>query len=460
MSYSNRENEGIAIPAVNPPITANRGRSEKLLDRAKQSVAGGDSSSMRVLPYHPALVIDRGAGCRIRDADDNEYIDLNMGYGPLLFGHRPPFLIERVVRQLEEKGSLLGFPQELNFQAAEKIKQLFPHIELLRFANSGTEAMASATRLARVFTGRRNIILFEGHYHGWSDALFHRYHAMQQPLADCAASPAIPGTAGMGGAPHDAFVVNWNDTCALEQAFEQLGDSVAAVIMEPVMGNAAVIAPEAGYLSGVREITRRHGALLLLDEVITGLRVAPGGAQQRYGVAPDITVLSKVLGGGFPIAAFGASAQIMDVIASGKMFHGGVYSGNALALSAADAVLTKVLAEQTTLYPALNARAEQLTNGIREILTHHGVSHVVQKVGPMIAAVLTKTPVERLANYRDVRRHADCQHYIQFQHDLLDRGVYIHPNQFEPMYISTAHRKEDIDDVLERIEDTVHDSLA
>jgi glutamate-1-semialdehyde 2,1-aminomutase len=460
MGYSTKETDAVAISAVNPLMTANRGRSEKLLERAKRSVAGGDSSSMRVLPYHPALVIDRGAGCRIWDADDNEYIDLNMAYGPLLFGHRPPFLIERVVRQLEEKGSLLGFPQELNFLVAEKIKQLFPYIELLRFANSGTEAVAAATRLTRALTGRSNIILFEGHYHGWSDAVFHQYHPMQHPLIESAASPAVSGAAGMDGAPHDAFVVSWNDADALERAFEELGDTVAAVIMEPVMGNAAVIAPEPGYLSAAREITHRHGALLVFDEVITGFRVAAGGAQQRYGVAADITMLSKVLGGGFPIAAFGASAEIMDVIVSGKMFHGGVYAGNALALSAADAVLTKVLAEQATLYAGLETRAEQLANGIREILTRHGVPHVVQNVGPMIAAVLTKGPVQRLTNYRDVRRHADGQRYIQFQHDLLDRGVYIHPNQFEPMYVSTAHGKEDIDDVLERIEDTVHASLS
>jgi glutamate-1-semialdehyde 2,1-aminomutase len=458
MASSN--SEGVAVSAISRLTTANRASSERLLERARRSVAGGDSSSMRVLPYHPALVMDRGTGCRIWDADDNEYIDLNMAYGPLLFGHRPPFLIERVIRQLQERGSLLGFPQDLNFQAAEKIKQLFPHIELLRFANSGTEAMASATRLARAYTGRRNIILFEGHYHGWSDALFHQYHAMQQRLIERAADPAISGTAGMDGAPHDAFVVNWNDAGALEQAFEQLGDTVATVIMEPVMGNASVIAPEPGYLSAAREITHRHGALLIFDEVITGFRVAAGGAQERYGVPADITVLSKALGGGFPIAAFGASAEIMDVITSGKMFHGGVYSGNALALSAADAVLTKVLADQGAIYPALNARAEQLADGIREILTRHEVAHVVRNVGPMISAVLTKTPVEGLTNYRDARRHANGPRYIQFQHDLLDRGVYIHPNQFEPMYVSTAHGKEDIDEVLERIEDTAHDSFA
>lgn len=437
-----------------------RARSEQLLERAKCCVAGGDSSTMRVLPYHPPLVMDRGLGCRIWDVDENEYIDLNMAYGPLLFGHRPSFLIESVIEQLREKGSQLGFPQELSFLVAEKIQQLFPGIELLRFANSGTEAVASAIRLARAFTGRRNIILFEGHYHGWSDAVFHQYHAPLEALTDEPVRPTIPGTDGMAGAPRDAYVVNWNDAAALAEALDQLAGSVAAVVMEPVMGNASVIAPRPGYLAEAREITRQHGTLLIFDEVITGMRVAPGGAQQLYGVKPDITVLSKALGGGFPVAAFGASAEMMELIASGKLFHGGVYSGNALVLSAANAVLTHVLAERELLYAELNDRANQLATGVREILMRRSVPHVVQHVGPMLSIVLTKTPAERLINYRKVRQHADAERYIQLQHALLDRGVYVHPNQFEPLYLSTAHRKQDIDEVLERIESTIRHSFC
>jgi glutamate-1-semialdehyde 2,1-aminomutase len=435
-------------------------RSERLLERAKQSVAGGDSSTMRVLPYHPPLVMDRGEGCRVWDVDENEYIDLNMAYGPLLFGHRPPFLIDSVVEQLKEKGSQLGFPQELSFLVAEKIQQLFPSIQLLRFANSGTEAVASAVRLARAFTGRRNIILFEGHYHGWSDAVFHQYHAPLQALTDEPVRPAIPGTSGMAGAPRDAYVVGWNDAAALAETLDQLEGSVAAVLMEPVMGNAGVIPPRPGYLSAVREITRRHGVLLIFDEVITGLRVAAGGAQQLYGVAPDITVLSKALGGGFPVAAFGASAEIMELIASGRLFHGGVYSGNALVLSAANAVLTHVLAEKESLYKELNDRASQLANGAREILTRRSLPHVVQHVGPMLSILLTKTAGDGLTNYREVRQHADLERYISLQHALLDCGVYVHPNQFEPLYVSAAHREQDIDEFLERLDRTVQQSFC
>jgi glutamate-1-semialdehyde 2,1-aminomutase len=445
---------------LEPRAIGDRTRSEQLLERAKRSVAGGDSSTMRALPYQPALLVDRGAGCRVWDVDENEYIDMNMAYGPLLFGHRPPFLMASVIRQLQDKGSQLGFPQELSYLVAEKIKVLFPSIELLRFANSGTEAIASAIRLARAFTGRPNIILFEGHYHGWSDAVFHQYHAPLEALTDEPIRPAIPGTIGMSGAPRDAYVVSWNDAAALSEVLERMAGSVAAVVMEPVMGNAAVIPPLPGYLAAVREMTRQHGTLLIFDEVITGFRVAAGGAQQLYGTTPDITVLSKALGGGFPVAAFGAAAELMELVASGKLFHGGVYSGNALVLSAANAVLEHILAERDTLYPELYQRADQLANGCREILTRRGCPHFVQNVGPMLSIVLTAAATETLTDYRKVRRNADLARYIQFQHALLDRGVYIHPNQFEPLYLSTAHRKEDIDEVLGRIDDAIQHCIC
>jgi glutamate-1-semialdehyde 2,1-aminomutase len=445
-------------PSRHPRTMGTRTRSERLLERAKQSVAGGDSSTMRVLPYHPALVMDRGDGCRIWDVDENEYIDLNMAYGPLLYGHRPSFLLDAVTEQLREHGSQLGFPQQLNFLAAEKIKQLFPSIELLRFANSGTEAVTSAVRLARAYTGRPNIILFEGHYHGWGDAVFHRYHAPLEALGDDPVRPAIPGTGGMAGAPRDAYVASWNDAAALSQTLDRMAGSVAAVLMEPVMGNASVIPPLPGYLAQVREITRQHGALLIFDEVITGMRVAAGGAQELYGVAPDITVLSKAIGGGFPVAAFGASAEIMELVACGKLFHGGVYAGNALVLAAVNAVLTHVIAERKLLYADLNERADQLAEGVRDILRRRRVPCVVQQVGPMLSLVLTKAGTQSLTNYRDVRRHADMDAYIRLQRALLDRGVYVHPNQFEPLYLSTAHRKRDIDEVLERIDDAFQNS--
>ena len=436
-----------------------RAKSKELLDRCKGTLAGGDSSSMRVLPYHPPLVADRGDGCRIWDVDGNEYLDLNMAYGPLLFGHRPPFLIEAVIRQLQEKGSQLGFPQELNFLVGEKIKRLYPNIELMRFANSGTEAMASASRLARAYTGRLGIALFEGHYHGWSDSLFHKYHAPLETLSVRPGEDAIPGTNGMGGAPFNTFVTGWNDIDALSECLERHLGEIAAVIMEPVMGNAGVIAPQPGYLEAVRELTRRHGTLLIFDEVITGMRVAAGGAQELYDVHADITVLSKALGGGFPVAAFGASAEIMDPIVRGEVFHGGVYSGNALVLSAANAVLTKVLEEGEKIYDDLNVCSNRLADGMREVFRRLSIPHVVQNVGPMIGLFLTKGETSELNNYREVRQHCDFDRYIRFQHALLDHGVYIHPNQFEPLYLSTAHLRSDVDNVLGRMESAIRQCL-
>ena len=435
-----------------PTLIKSRTLNQTLMERAKQSVAGGDSSTMRVLPYHPPVIADRGDGCRIWDVDENEYIDLNMAYGPLLFGHRPRFLMDAVIRQLQEKGSQLGFPQELTFLAAEKVKQLFPGIELLRFANSGTEAIASAIRLARTVTGKQKIILFEGHYHGWSDAVFHKCHVDPELLSPDGFTPAIPGTDGLSGAPLDAFVVPWNDPDLLERALKRCNGEAAAVIMEPVMGNAGTIPPRSGYLAAARYLTRQYGALLIFDEVITGMRLAAGGAQEAYGVFPDITVLSKALGCGFPVSAFGASAAIMDVIVKGRLFHGGVYSGNAAVLAGANAVLTKIIAERDSLYPALYARTEELVSGLKSILTRRGIPHLVQSVGPIIGIYFLNRETERLDNYREVYAYSDAERRIRVQHALLDHGVYIHPNHFEPLYLSAAHFREDILEILDRIE--------
>jgi len=427
--------------------------SARMLERGKKSIAGGDSSSMRVLPYHIPLVAQRGQGAYLWDVDGNEYLDLNMAYGPLLLGHCPPQVIESVTRQISQFGSQLGFPTEVTIRVAEKVKQLYPSMELLRFANSGTEACASAVRLARTFTGRRKLIMFEGHYHGWSEAVFNRYHA---PLADLPAEgfgPAIPGTTGMTDGILDVIVCEWNDLDALTRCLARHGHEVAAVIMEPIMGNAGVNLPRDGYLQTVREMTHDCGALLIFDEVITGMRVAPGGAQEHYLCTPDITVVSKAMGGGYPIGAFGASAEIMDMIVRGPLFHGGVFSGNAVVMSAADAVLDTVLADKDNMYTHLHALGDQLANGIDEIFNRLGIPHHVHHLGPLVSVLLTKEEVPDLYNYRDVRRHCDFESFIAWQHSMQRAGVYFHPNQFEPMFLSVAHTHEDVNLALDRMEE-------
>jgi glutamate-1-semialdehyde 2,1-aminomutase len=438
----------------------NASTSQQLLSRACQSLARGDSSTMRVLPYHLPLVAERGDGARIHDADGNELIDLNMAYGPLIFGHRPKKLIDAVMCQITERGSQLGFPTEISMRVAEKIKHFLPSIELLRFANSGTEAMASAVRLARGVTGRKTIVLFEGHYHGWSDTVFHKYHAPLEDLPAAGFGPAISGSGGMNGAPHDAIVVRWGDMALLERVLDQYAGSVAAVIMEPVPGNTGVLPPDPQYLAGVREATCNHGALLIFDEVITGFRVDAGGAQEYYGVYPDITVISKALGGGYPVSAFGGSVEIMQPIVDGAVFHGGVFSGNAVVMAAAEAVLDEIDANRKAIYAQLHHVGGMLAAGLREILTRLSVPHVVQQVGAMLSLFLTREPVVRLCEYRDVRRNCDFDAYIRFQHEAQRRGVYFHPNQFEPMFLSTAHTEQEISVALERIERAAQCALA
>ena len=411
---------------------------------------------MRVLPYHLPLVAARGKGCRVWDVDDKQYIDLNMAYGPLIFGHCPPLVIRAVQRQISSFGSQLGFPTEITMRVAEKLKQLFPSIELLRFANSGTEALASTARLARVFTGREKIIQFEGHYHGWSEALFNRYHAPLEWLEGRDFGPAFPGTPGMmQGGPSDSLVVRWNNLDALARCLEENQGEVAAVLMEPVMGNAGVIPSQPGYLEQARMLAHDHGALLVFDEVITGLRVAAGGAQQYYGVEPDITVVSKSMGGGYPVAAFGASREIMAPIVNGSLFHGGVYSGNAIVMAAAEAVLDEILVRGDAIYRHMHAMSDRLATGFGDILSRAGVEHVMQHVGPMLSIFLMRDGVRELREYRDVREHCDFDRYITLQHAMQRAGVYFHPNQFEPMFLSTAHGPEDIDAVLARFEQVV-----
>jgi len=431
-------------------------RCDELLARARQSIAGGDSSTMRVLPYHIPLVASRGEGCRLWDVDEKQYIDLNMAYGPLIFGHCPAVVIRAVERQISNSGSQLGFPTEITTRVAEKLKQFFPSMELLRFANSGTEALASTARLARVYTGREKIVQFEGHYHGWSDALFTKYHAPLELLDERGYGPALPGTPGMAHAgPPNSLVVRWNNLDALARCLEANQGEVAAVIMEPVMGNAGVVPPQPGYLEQVRMLAHDHGALLVFDEVITGLRVAPGGAQELYRVEADITVVSKAIGGGYPVAAFGASRTIMEPIVDGTLFHGGVYSGNAVVMAAAEAVLDEVLKRGDSIFAQLRAVSDRLAAGFGEVLARAGVEHVIQHVGPIISMFLMRDGVRELREYRDVRQHCDFERYVKLQHAMQRAGVYFHPNQFEPMFLSATHGLEDIDAVLERFEQVV-----
>jgi glutamate-1-semialdehyde 2,1-aminomutase len=431
--------------------------SRSVLSRAKESVAGGESSTMRVLPYHLPLVIARAEGPYIWDVDGNQLVDMNMAYGPLIFGHRHPIITAAIRQELDCRGTILGFPHLLSHQVAELIKKSFKSIDKLRFSSSGTEVIQTAIRLARAFTGRSKIVLFEGHYSGSAEAVFHKYHASIEELDRNGRGRPLPGTAGMGpNAPAAAHLLPWNDPDALHEYLAEHGAETAAVLMEPVMGNAGVIPPEEGYLTAVRDATRQCGAVLILDEIITGFRVARGGAQERFGVAADLTTLSKAMNGGMPASAIGGRAEILNLLADGTVFHGGVYSGNPLSLAAALAVQTEYERNGAAIYRALEEASDRLATGLKNLFAQRGIPVLVQHVGAMLSlSFLRAGGVERVRNYRELRRIAWTERYIAFQHEAQRRGVYFHPNPFEPWYLSTTHTSDVVDEVLDRLSGTV-----
>jgi glutamate-1-semialdehyde 2,1-aminomutase len=426
-------------------------RSEEVFNRIKNSVAGGESSYVRIGYGHLPTVMSHGKGSRFWDIDGNEYIDFNLAYGPLFMGHIPEKPTNAVIKQISECGSDYGFPHELDYRVGELIQELIPCIDLVRFANSGTEAVASVIRLARSYSGKQKIVVFEGHYHGWAESVFRATHP---PLAAAGREQfprAIPMTSGLStGAIEDIIMVSWNRPELLESALRRNQHDIACVIMEPIMGNTGVIEPEPGYLEFVRNLTRELGILLVFDEVITGFRVAPGGAQERYGVTPDLCTLAKALGAGYPIAAFGGRKDVMELEATNEVFHGGTYSGNPLALAASEAALLDIQANKDTIYPGLDRLTRRMLTGLKEILGRNDIFCSAQGAPGMFQVFITRDPGLRVTNYRDAALYSDGDLFRQWQHALQRNGVYVHPSQLECFFISTVHTDQDIDEALDR----------
>ena len=430
--------------------------SASLLQRARQSVAAGDSSTMRVLDYHLPLMIERAEGVHVWDVSGKRLIDMNMGYGPLVFGHRPRFLINAIRDEMEQRGTILGFPHERSHQVAELIKKSFPSIDLMRFTSTGSEAGQTAVRLARAYTKRTKIVLFEGHYHGSTDSVFHRYHASPEQLAAREPHEVIAGTQGMNGAPHNAYVIPWNNIEALTDLLQRDPD-IAAVIMEPVMGNGGVIPPASGYLQAVRKLTNDYGIVLIFDEVISGFRVARGGAQERYGVQADITMLAKAMGGGVPVGAVGGRAEIMQQLVNGTVFHGGVHSGNPFSM--AGALATQQAYEQNgeAIYGLLEENTKRLADGLYKIFAEINVPIHIQHVGSLFSLQIMDNaddPVPQ--DYRSIASTTTPERFIRFQQAVQRAGVYFHPNRYEPWFISTLHTQEVMEEALAIIQDVAH----
>lgn len=427
-------------------------RSAELFQRAQGSIAGGVTSITRGTtigwrPYPP--FIQRGDGARLYDVDENEYIDYVLGHGPLILGHRPREVTQAVVRAVQEYGALFALPHELEQKVAEKIRTHMPSMELVKFCNSGSEATHYAVRLARAVTGRDKIVKFEGQYHGWTDATEYSYHPAVKDLGPRTSPRTIPAAAGT---PMELarFVITqpWNDPEILAKTVRDHRHEIAAIITEPVMANCGVITPRAGYLEFLRQITRENDILLIFDEVITGLRVSLGGAQEAYGVRPDITVVGKALGAGFPVAAYGGSREVMEPVARDEVLHAGTFNGNLVAMSAAYATVCEL--EKTGIYDRLESLGDKLARGANEILTRAGHTVQVQRVSSFFQIYFSPTPIRE---YRDAAQNADLAKFRTLHQGLRVRGVLVYPYGLGRWFLSTAHTQTDVDKTLMALED-------
>ncbi|HME06537.1 MAG TPA: glutamate-1-semialdehyde 2,1-aminomutase, partial [Bryobacteraceae bacterium] len=406
----------------------NRSKSEALFAQSQKLIPGGVNSPVRAFRSvggTPAFIA-RGEGSRIFDVDGNEYIDYVCSWGPLVLGHRPKVVID-ALQEVLEIGTSFGAPTGRELELAQLINQCVPSVEMVRLVNSGTEATMSALRVARGFTGRTLTIKFEGCYHGHVDSL----------LVKAGSGLATLGISDTVGVPQSfaatTLALPFNSIAAVEQAFYHHCDEIAAVIVEPVVGNMGCVPPLPGFLEALREITSRHGALLIFDEVMTGFRLALGGAQQRYGIKPDLTTMGKIIGGGLPLAAYGGRADIMNKVAPvGPIYQAGTLSGNPMAVAAGIAVL-KYLIAHPEVYDILEQRTALLT-------AHPPAGVTVNRVGSMFTFFFTDQPV---TDWESAKK-SDVARFAKYFHWMLDRGIYLAPSQFEAGFVSAAHSAEDI----------------
>jgi glutamate-1-semialdehyde 2,1-aminomutase len=364
----------------------------------------------------------------------------------LILGHRPPELLEAVTRTITERGSLVAMAHDLEGEAAAALAARVPSMELLRFGNSGTECVAYALRFARAFTGRTIVVRFEGHYHGWSDAIHWSAHPSLEDAGPVEAPAVTPASTGIPPQLADTLIVlPWNDPDALERTFAERGDEIAAVITEPIMGNSGGLMPAPGYLEAMRDITRRHGAVLIFDEVLTGLRVGPGGAQELLGVRPDLTILAKALAAGFPVAAVGGRRDIMELVVEGRTMHGGTYNSSPLACSAVLAALAAT--GRPGFYDELLARGARLAEGLVGLAEEAGVESCWTGVGALFQVWLgsATAPTE----YRSAQRIVARSPFPTFYAELLERRVIVQPPQEGLFLMSGAHTDADVDRTLE-----------
>ena len=432
----------------------NFSKSKRLYEEAKKYVPGGGSSNVRVTQEHAPfpILFKKGQGSKVWDVDGNEYIDYLLSYGALILGHRHPKIIEVVKNQLGD-ATMMGTTTELEINAAKKVCEMVPCADMVKFCTTGTEATMNAIRIARAYTGRDKIVKFEGHYHGHHDYVL--YSVVAEPwLAGLEHAPhKLPWFPGVPSeVAQTVIVASWNNLSLLERALKKEAKDIAAVIMEPIMANNSIIVPNDGYLEGVRELTQKYDIVLIFDEVFTGFRVAKGGAQEYFGVTPDLACFSKALGGGVPIAAVAGAKGIMEMVVPGKIGFAGTYNANPLSLSACLAVLKEISRNDGEALKRMRSLGRKLTDGLQNILDSTDHDGFVQGVGAMFSILFTK-----LAKITDYRQWITCdlEKFKKFRDLMILNGIYLHPDGMERVVLSTAHTQEDIKKTLMAAEEAL-----
>ncbi len=403
--------------------------SKELFERAQPLIPGGVNSPVRAFKSvgGSPIFIKKAKKAYLYDEDGNKYIELINSWGPMILGHANP-MIQKAVRKAIKNSFSYGAPTRREIQMAELIIEMVPSIEKVRMVNSGTEATMSAIRVARGYTGRDKIIKFEGCYHGHGDSFLIAAGSGVVTMG----SPDSPGVTK--GTANDTLTAPYNDLKAVETLIEANPNQIAALIIEPVVGNMGCVLPQPGYLQGLRDLCTKHGIVLIFDEVMTGFRLAPGGAQERFGVTPDMTTLGKIIGGGMPVGAYGGKKEIMDCVSpQGPVYQAGTLSGNPIAMAAGIAMLT-YLKENKHIYKELDNIGHQLVSGIRQVLIEKNIPYTINHIGSMYSLFFTEEPVTDFASAKT----SDTALFGKYFHEMLQRGIYLAPSQYESLFLSTA----------------------